>query len=111
MVAAGSVQPKNQKKARGTPQDLPRAADGLSDTQSTLPGAPIDLRGESSTTVAPPPTLSQGEGRAAPEEQEKAQHLFPQWGKRPLTPMKARWARPNDWEDLRDPVGYVARTI
>jgi hypothetical protein len=25
--------------------------------------------------------------------------------------VKARWARPNDWEDLKDPVGYVTQTI
>ncbi len=92
MVAAGSVQTKNQKKARRTPQDLPRAADGPSDAQSTLPGAPIDLTGEISTTVAPPPTLSQGEGREVDPELEVVRSWFPQWGKRPQTPMKARWA-------------------
>ncbi len=25
--------------------------------------------------------------------------------------MKARWARPDDWEDLRDPIGNVTRTL
>ena len=111
VAAAGSAQPKIQKKARRTPQDLPRAADGSSDTQSNPPVTSIDLTDESSTTVAPPLTLSQGEGRAAPEEPGKAQDLLPRWGKRPRTPVKARWARPNDWEDLKDPVGSVTRTI
>ena len=111
MEAAGSAQTKIQKKARRTPQDLPRAADGRSDAQGALPVAPIDLTGEISTTVAPPPTLPQGEGQEVDSGQVKAQDLLPRWGKRPRTPVKARWARPNDWEDLKDPVGYVTQTI
>ena len=111
MEAAGSAQTKIQKKARRTPQDLPRAADGRSDAQGALPVAPIDLTGEISTTVAPPPTLPQGEGQEVDSGQAEVWSLFPQWGKRPRTPVRARWIGPTTWEDLKDPVWYVNRTI
>jgi hypothetical protein len=71
----------------------------------------IDLTDELLEAGAPPPTEPQGEGQAAPEEPERAQDLHPRRGKRQLTPVKARWTRTDNWEDLRDPVGYVARTI
>ena len=111
MEAAGSAQTKIQKKARRTPQDPPRAADGRSDAQGALPVAPIDLTGEISTTVAPPPTLPQGEGQEVDSGQTEVRSLLPRWGKRPRTPVKARWVGPNTWEDLKDPVWYVDRTI
>ena len=111
MEAAGSAQTKIQKKARRTPQDLPRAADGRSDAQGALPVAPIDLTGEISTTVAPPPTLPQGEGQEVDSGQTEVRSLLPRWGKRPRTPVRARWIGPTTWEDLKDPVWYVNRTI
>ena len=86
MEAAGSAQTKIQKKARGTPQDPLRAADGRSNAQGAPPVEPIDLTGEISTTVAPPPTLPQGEGQEVDSGQVKAQDLLPLLGKRPRTP-------------------------
>ena len=111
MGAAGSAQTKIQKKARRTPQDLPRAADGRSDAQGALPVAPIDLTGEISTTVAPPPTLPQGEEQEVDSGQTEVRSLFPRWGKRPRTPVEARWVGPDTWEDIKDPVWYVNRTL
>jgi hypothetical protein len=111
VVAAGSAQTKIQKKARRTPQDLPRAADGPSDAQGAPPVAPIDLTGEISTTVAPPPTLSQGGEQEVDPELAEVRSWCIRWGKRPRTPVKARSFWPGQYEDLRDPVWYVARTI
>ncbi len=109
--AAGSGQPGSRKKARSTPLDLPRAANGPPGALESTPRAAIDLTAESSDTGAPPQTLSQEEGLVAPEEPEKAQDLHPRRGKRQESPVKARWVSSDDWEDLRDPVGYMARTV
>ncbi len=111
MAAAGSAQPGSQKKALRTPVDPPRAADGPHGVLESTPGAAIDLTAESSDTVAPPLTCSKEEGLAAPEEPGEAQDLHPRRGRRQRTPVKARWARPDDREDLRDLVEYVARTL
>ena len=88
MGAAGSAQTKIEKKARRTPQDLPRAADGRSNAQGAPPVEPIDLTGEISTTVAIPPTPTQETGREDPKGPGKGQEVGEQRACDQTNPLK-----------------------
>ncbi len=73
------------------------------------PRTAIDLTADPSETVAPPPTLSQEEGQAAPEEQEKAQDWPKLLGRGWKDPVRVKWVSWDHWEELQDPLKFVTQ--
>ena len=97
--AAGSAPPRSEKRARKAQLNPPKASDGPSGGPESTPRAPIDLTAEPSDTVAPPPTPSQGEGRADPKGPGKAQEGGEQRADHQGTSLKEGRVTPDHWED------------
>ncbi len=99
MEAAGSKQTKLHKKARGTPQDHPRAADGQSESGECGSVAGIDLTAEQLCTGESTLTPSWGAGRANPEGAGKVQEEEEQLADPQERLLHIGQATPDHWED------------
>ncbi len=110
--AAGSARTRSQKKARKTPQDPPKAADGPTGSQGQGPIAVVDPTVEPPPTRALPPTPSQGAGRAGPKGLGKAQEGGKQQVDRQQTSLQVGQVTPDHWEDkLGESVGDPLRDL
>jgi hypothetical protein len=93
-------QTKSGKKDREARPEGPKATDGPPEGVDPAPPAQVDLMGDLSKKGAPPPTPSQEEGWAAPEDTGKAQDGGEQRGHSQKSPVRVRWATLDCWETL-----------